>query len=167
VTPTCGPGQLVQGQAASTPHTILGTVRFFLALLIVALAGRGLWKIIAVLAVLGWPLTARLVRAEFLSLREQESVEAAPRARHERVAGRHLHRRARLQSRRRRLERCVESASPPAHLTGGERGAAEAGSCILESSSWKRRTGWSPRWLSSRVLARGWPSVLSFAPRAA
>jgi len=51
--------------------------QFFLALLIVALAGRGLWKIIAVLAILGWPLTARLVRAEFLSLREQEFVEAA------------------------------------------------------------------------------------------
>ncbi len=51
--------------------------QFFLALLIVALAGRGLWKIIAVLAILGWPLTARLVRAEFLSLREREFVEAA------------------------------------------------------------------------------------------
>jgi peptide/nickel transport system permease protein len=51
--------------------------QFFLALLIVALAGRGLWKIIAVLAILGWPLTARLVRAEFLSLRECEFVEAA------------------------------------------------------------------------------------------
>jgi len=51
--------------------------QFFLALLIVALAGRGLWKIVAVLAILGWPLTARLVRAEFLSLREREFVEAA------------------------------------------------------------------------------------------
>lgn len=51
--------------------------QFFLALLIVALAGRGLWKIIGVLALLGWPLTARLVRAEFLSLREREFVEAA------------------------------------------------------------------------------------------
>jgi peptide/nickel transport system permease protein len=51
--------------------------QFFLALLIVALAGRGLWKIVGVLAILGWPLTARLVRAEFLSLREREFVEAA------------------------------------------------------------------------------------------
>lgn len=51
--------------------------QFFLALLIVALAGRGLWKIIAVLAILGWPLTARLVRAEFLSLKQREFVEAA------------------------------------------------------------------------------------------
>jgi peptide/nickel transport system permease protein len=52
--------------------------QFFLALLIVALAGRGLWKIIAVLAILGWPLTARLVRAEFLSLREQECSSRPP-----------------------------------------------------------------------------------------
>jgi peptide/nickel transport system permease protein len=51
--------------------------QFFLALLIVALAGRGLWKIIGVLAILGWPLTARLVRAEFVSLKEREFVEAA------------------------------------------------------------------------------------------
>jgi peptide/nickel transport system permease protein len=51
--------------------------QFFLALLIVALAGRGLWKIIGVLAILGWPLVARLVRAQFLSLREREFVEAA------------------------------------------------------------------------------------------
>lgn len=51
--------------------------QFFLALLIIALAGRGLWKIIGVLALLGWPLTARLVRAEFLALREREFVEAA------------------------------------------------------------------------------------------
>jgi peptide/nickel transport system permease protein len=51
--------------------------QFFLALLIVALAGRGLWKIVGVLAILGWPLTARLVRAEFLALKQREFVEAA------------------------------------------------------------------------------------------
>lgn len=51
--------------------------QFFLALLIVALAGRGLGKIISVLAILGWPLTARLVRAEFLALKQRDFVEAA------------------------------------------------------------------------------------------
>jgi peptide/nickel transport system permease protein len=51
--------------------------QFFLALLIVALTGRGLWKIVGVLAILGWPLTARLVRAEFLALKQREFVEAA------------------------------------------------------------------------------------------
>ena len=51
--------------------------QFFLALLVVALAGRGLGKIIGVLALLGWPLTARLVRAEFLALKRRDFVEAA------------------------------------------------------------------------------------------
>jgi peptide/nickel transport system permease protein len=51
--------------------------QFFLALVAVALIGRGLGKIIIVLGVLGWPLTARLIRAEFLSLKEREFVEAA------------------------------------------------------------------------------------------
>lgn len=51
--------------------------QFFLALLVVALIGRGLEKVILILGLLGWPLTARLVRAEFLSLKEREFVEAA------------------------------------------------------------------------------------------
>lgn len=51
--------------------------QFFLALLVVALIGRGLEKVILVLGLLGWPLTARLIRAEFLSLKEREFVESA------------------------------------------------------------------------------------------
>lgn len=51
--------------------------QFFLALVLVALIGRGLDKVIFVLGVLGWPLIARVVRAEFLSLREREFAEAA------------------------------------------------------------------------------------------
>lgn len=51
--------------------------RFFLALVIIALSGPGLAKIIVVIAVLGWPAVARLVRGEFLRLRTYEFVEAA------------------------------------------------------------------------------------------
>jgi peptide/nickel transport system permease protein len=51
--------------------------RFFLALLVVALAGPGIERIIVVIGVLSWPAMARLVRAEFLSLREREFVDAA------------------------------------------------------------------------------------------
>lgn len=51
--------------------------RFFLALVIVAIFGATLWGIIAVIAVLSWPEIARLLRAEFLSLRERQFVEAA------------------------------------------------------------------------------------------
>jgi len=49
--------------------------RFFLALIIVALFGSSIWNIIFVIGILSWPVTARLVRAEFLSLREKEFVE--------------------------------------------------------------------------------------------
>lgn len=55
--------------------------RLVLALIIVALFGAGLGRLIFVIAVLSWPQTARVVRASFLSLREAPFVDAA------RVAG--------------------------------------------------------------------------------
>jgi peptide/nickel transport system permease protein len=51
--------------------------RFFLALVIIAVSGPGLAKVIFVIAILGWPPVARLVRGEFLRLRTHEFVEAA------------------------------------------------------------------------------------------
>jgi len=51
--------------------------RFVLALIIVALFGAGLVKLIVVIAILSWPQTARVVRASFLSLREAPFVDAA------------------------------------------------------------------------------------------
>lgn len=51
--------------------------RFVLALVIVAISGSGLFKLIGVIAILAWPQMARLVRAQFLSLREATFVEAA------------------------------------------------------------------------------------------
>jgi peptide/nickel transport system permease protein len=51
--------------------------RFVLALIIVALFGAGLAKLIVVIAILSWPQTARVVRASFLSLREAPFVDAA------------------------------------------------------------------------------------------
>ena len=51
--------------------------RFFLALVIVALFGQGIGKVILVIGLLSWPPAARLIRAEFLSLRHREFVEAA------------------------------------------------------------------------------------------
>lgn len=50
---------------------------FFLVLLIVALFNRNIWFIILAIAFTSWPISARLLRAEFLSLREREFVEAA------------------------------------------------------------------------------------------
>jgi peptide/nickel transport system permease protein len=66
--------------------------RFFLALIVVALVGSGIWKIILVLGLLSWPATARVVRAQVLVLRREEFVLAAIMggASTARVIGRHI-----------------------------------------------------------------------------
>lgn len=51
--------------------------RLFLAMLIIAVFGSGIGKIIIVIGMLGWPQMARLVRAGVLTLKEQQFVEAA------------------------------------------------------------------------------------------
>ena len=51
--------------------------RFFLAIVVVALFGPGLRNLIVLLGVTSWPLLARVVRAEALSLREIDFVQAA------------------------------------------------------------------------------------------
>lgn len=50
---------------------------FFLILTVVALLGPGLFKIVVVIGLVSWTGAARLVRAEFLTLRESEYVRAA------------------------------------------------------------------------------------------
>lgn len=51
--------------------------RFFLAIVIVAMLGGGLEKTILVIGLLSWPATARIIRAQFLAIKERELVEAA------------------------------------------------------------------------------------------
>jgi peptide/nickel transport system permease protein len=51
--------------------------RFFLAVVVVALFGPGLDRLVLLLGLTSWPVMARVVRAEILSLREREFVEAA------------------------------------------------------------------------------------------
>ncbi len=51
--------------------------RFFLALLAVALFGPNIWNIILAIGILSWPVTARLVRSEFLTQRKRYYVDAA------------------------------------------------------------------------------------------
>lgn len=51
--------------------------RFFLAIIVVALFGPGIDRIVLVLGLTTWPELARIVRAEVLSLREQDYVESA------------------------------------------------------------------------------------------
>jgi peptide/nickel transport system permease protein len=50
---------------------------FFLILTVVALLGPSLFKVMAVIGITSWMGTSRFVRAEFLSLRERDFVQAA------------------------------------------------------------------------------------------
>jgi peptide/nickel transport system permease protein len=56
---------------------ILAFPRIFLVLTLIALFSPKIWLIIAVLGATGWMGTARLVRGQILSLKEQEFVQAA------------------------------------------------------------------------------------------
>lgn len=51
--------------------------RFFLAIIVIALFGPGLDRLVLVLGLTSWAMLARVMRAEVLSLREREFVEAA------------------------------------------------------------------------------------------
>ena len=51
--------------------------RFFLVLLVAAFFGANVWVLATVFGILIWPPTARLVRAEFISLKERPFVIAA------------------------------------------------------------------------------------------
>ncbi len=65
---------------------------FFLILTVIALLGPGIMKIVIVIGLVAWTGTARLVRAEFLTLRESEYVRAAQALgqRHRRIIFRHI-----------------------------------------------------------------------------
>ena len=51
--------------------------RFFLAVIVIALLGAGLDRLVLLLGLTSWPLIARVVRAEVLSVKTREFVEAA------------------------------------------------------------------------------------------
>ena len=51
--------------------------QFFLALVLVAIVGPGIEKVTIVLAIVGWPLTARIVRGQYMALKRREFAEAA------------------------------------------------------------------------------------------
>jgi peptide/nickel transport system permease protein len=51
--------------------------RFFLALIVVVLLGSDIWLIVLVLSLTYWPLTARVLRAQILTVRTRDYVQAA------------------------------------------------------------------------------------------
>lgn len=63
-----------------------------LMLVLISIWGRGLWKIILVIGLLGWTITARLVRSQVLSIKERRYIlrARAVGASHYRIATRHV-----------------------------------------------------------------------------
>ena len=70
-------GGLLDETLLKVTELVLVVPRFLLALVVAALFGGHLWVITLVLAATFWPHTARLVRAEAMTLRERPFVEAA------------------------------------------------------------------------------------------
>jgi peptide/nickel transport system permease protein len=66
--------------------------RLPLMLVLISLWGRGLWKIILVIGLLGWTYTARLVRSQVLSIRERQFILRARAigVGHRRIISRHI-----------------------------------------------------------------------------
>lgn len=56
---------------------VLSFPSLMLILVVVSVVGPSIWNVMVVLGLLGWPPVARLVRGEFLSLRERDFVQAA------------------------------------------------------------------------------------------
>lgn len=55
---------------------VLSFPSLMLILVIVSVVGPSIWNVMVVLGLLGWPPVARLVRGEFLALRERDFVQA-------------------------------------------------------------------------------------------
>jgi peptide/nickel transport system permease protein len=70
-------GRLVDDALMRLTEVIQVAPRFFLAVLIAALFGPSLWYLAVLLGLTFWPVTARLLRAQVLTLREREYVLAA------------------------------------------------------------------------------------------
>ncbi|MFN2454328.1 MAG: ABC transporter permease [Pyrinomonadaceae bacterium] len=70
-------GGLVEDLLMRLTELFLIPPRFFLALIVAAIFGSSFFVLVLILSVTFWPLTARLVRAEVLSLKERSFVEAA------------------------------------------------------------------------------------------
>lgn len=75
----------VSGYAGNTVDDVLMRItemfqvlpRFFLAIVVIALFGPGIDRLVLVLGFTSWALVARVVRAETLSLRQREFIEAS------------------------------------------------------------------------------------------
>jgi peptide/nickel transport system permease protein len=70
-------GGFVDGVIMRFTDTVMSFPSLILIILAVSIVGPSIYNVMAVIGLLGWTSTARLVRAEFLSLREREFVTAS------------------------------------------------------------------------------------------
>ncbi len=70
-------GGLVDDGLMRLTEVFLVVPRFFLALIVVVLLGSNIWLTVLVLSLTYWPLTARLLRAQILTVRTRDYVLAA------------------------------------------------------------------------------------------
>jgi peptide/nickel transport system permease protein len=87
-----GYGKVVEAVIMRVGDIVMSFPLLVFVLVVVALVGPSLLNVILVLGLLGWPPVARLVRGQFLSLRESDFVLAARAlgASNERVIARHI-----------------------------------------------------------------------------
>jgi peptide/nickel transport system permease protein len=70
-------GGLLDDGLMRLTEVFLVVPRFFLALIVVVLLGSNIWLIVLVLSLTYWPLTARVLRAQILTVRTRDYVQAA------------------------------------------------------------------------------------------
>ena len=70
-------GGLVDDGLMRLTEVFLIVPRFFLALIVVVLLGSNIWLIVLVLSLTYWPFTARVLRAQILTMRTRDYVLAA------------------------------------------------------------------------------------------
>jgi len=70
-------GRLIDSLIMRLVDIMLSVPTFFLLLTVLAIVGPSIWIVMFVIGLTGWMSIARLVRAEFLTLKEREFVQAA------------------------------------------------------------------------------------------
>lgn len=70
-------GGMVDNVSMRIADVLLSLPTFILTIIIIALLGSSIWNIMALIGLTLWPGTARLIRAEFLSHKERDYVQAA------------------------------------------------------------------------------------------
>lgn len=85
-------GRGLDGALMRLTETVVTFPTFFLLITLVAVFGASVPLLILAIGLTSWPITARVVRAEFLSLRERDFVQAARAlgARNVRIMARHI-----------------------------------------------------------------------------